>query len=292
MLRRQKTMLALLAEAGGPVSSTALVKYAFLLRQETDYASDSAYYDFVPYKFGPFSFALYRELESLQRDGYVSHEGGRLQLTAELRRSSLQKVAELSQAERSSVVEVSRIYGNMRHRKLLANVYKRYPHYASRSELSDLRPGRTPSIPEAEPAAYTVGYERKSVDAFFDALLRVGIRHVVDVRANPVSRKYGFARSSMSGIAKKLKIDYTHLPTLGIPSNERATLGSRASYQRLLDRYERRLPKHASEIDMLGEQMQATPSVLVCMESDVECCHRSRLAQAVSKVSGLPVRHL
>lgn len=292
MLRRQKTILALLAEAGQPVTPTVLVKCAFLLRQETEYVADPAFYDFVPYKFGPFSFALYRELESLQRDGYVSDEDGRLCITPGMRRSSLEKVAELSQTERSSVTDVSRKYGKMRQRTLLQDVYRRYPHYASRSELTDLHHDRQPQTPVAEPAAYTAGYERKSVDAFFDGLLRAGIRVVIDVRANPVSRKYGFAGSSMAGIAKKLDLGYTHLPSLGIPSKARAGLGSKASYQRLLDRYERHLPEHASEIDALSKQMQVAPSVLVCVESDVECCHRSRLATAVSKASGLPVHHL
>lgn len=292
MLRRQKMILALLSEAKQPLARTVLVKHAFLLRHETDVSSDPVFYDFVPYKFGPFSFALYRELESLQRDGYVSEENGRLYLTPEMQRSSIEKVAELSRTEQSSVVDVSRKYGKIVRRKLLQDVYRRYPHYASRSELTDLLPDRTPDTPVAEPAAYTAGYERKSVDAFFDGLLRAGIRCVIDVRANPVSRKYGFAGSSMAGIAKKLDIGYTHLPSLGIPSKARVGLGSKASYQRLLDRYERRLPKHESEIDTLGEQMQITPSVLVCVESDVECCHRSRLAVAVSRASGLPVRHL
>ena len=89
------------------------MKCAFLLRHETEYDADPAFYDFVPYKFGPFSFALYRELESLQRDGYVSDEGGRLRLTPRMRKSSLEKVAELSRTERSSVNDVSRKYGKM-----------------------------------------------------------------------------------------------------------------------------------------------------------------------------------
>ena len=292
MLRRQKAILALLAEAAQPVTVTALVKCAFLLRHETEYDADPAFYNFVPYKFGPFSFALYRELESLQRDGYVSDEGGRLRPTPRMRKSSLEKVAELSRTERSSVNDVSRKYGKMRQRELLRDVYERYPHYASRSELTDLQHDRQAESPVAEPAVYTAGYERRSVDAFFDGLLRAGIRGVIDVRANPVSRKYGFAGSSMAGIAKKLGLGYTHLPSLGIPSKARVGLGSRASYQRLLDRYERDLPEHASEIDRLGKQMQVTPSVLVCVESDVECCHRSRLATAVLKTSGLPVHHL
>ena len=73
MLRRQKTVLALLAEAHEPMTSTLLVKLVFLLRRETILRDDPVFYDFVPYLYGPFSFALYRELDCLQRDGLVTN---------------------------------------------------------------------------------------------------------------------------------------------------------------------------------------------------------------------------
>ena len=34
----------------------------FLLRMETELKQLSSFYDFVPYKYGPYSFALYRDL--------------------------------------------------------------------------------------------------------------------------------------------------------------------------------------------------------------------------------------
>ena len=51
---------------------------------------------------------------------------------------------------------------------------------------------------------YTIGYEGRSVDAFFSRLLRLRLSGVIDVRSNPVSRKYGFAARSMTEIGKKL----------------------------------------------------------------------------------------
>ena len=293
MLRRQKTILALLSEAKQPLTPTMLVKYAFLLRHETDVSLDPAFYDFVPYKFGPFSFALYRELEALQRDGYVAFENDRFLLSPDTFGQSLEKVAELSAAMRSSVRAISKRYGKLGQRTLLKSVYGRYPHYASKSELTDLQSGPRPEPTVARPAVYTAGYEQKSVDGFFDDLLKTGIRVVIDVRSNPVSRKYGFARSSMAGIAQKLDLDYIHLPTLGIPSQLRIGLGSKASYKRLLDAYERNtLPERTADVGHLARKMERSPCVLVCMERDVECCHRSRLATAVSSANGLPVRHL
>lgn len=71
MLIRQKAILALLSRANRPLSPTVFVKLVFLLRQETVLKDESTFYDFIPYKYGPFSFALYRELANLRQDGYV-----------------------------------------------------------------------------------------------------------------------------------------------------------------------------------------------------------------------------
>ena len=71
MLNRQRMILALLDHAGAPIQHTMLVKLAFLLREETAVGRDRTFYGFLPYKQGPFSFGLYRELETLERDGYV-----------------------------------------------------------------------------------------------------------------------------------------------------------------------------------------------------------------------------
>ena len=79
----------------------------------------------------------------------------------------------------------------------------------------------------------------------------------------------------------------------GIPGSYRANLDGYESYQRLLDLYETRmLTTVAADIATVGQLMRQTPSVLVCFEKEVRCCHRSRLAEAVSGKSGLQVIHL
>ena len=113
------------------------------------------------------------------------------------------------------------------------------------------------------------------------------------MRANPVSRKYGFARTSLSGIATKLGLAYRHFPQLGIPSHLRSHLSGFSTYQRLLDRYEKELvPKHIAGITELSDVVRAEPTALLCFEADVRCCHRSRLAEAVARETGLKVMHL
>jgi uncharacterized protein (DUF488 family) len=156
-----------------------------------------------------------------------------------------------------------------------------------------LAPSKLPCRPEAPIAVYTAGYEGASIDSFLDGLLRAGIHAIGDVRANPVSRKYGFAGSSMRRIAGKLGLTYEHFPMLGIPSASRKGLGDTVSHEDLFDAYERDiLSREPAEIERLARCMAQRPMVLVCMEKAPEMCHRSRLAKHVARAAGLPVQHL
>lgn len=293
MLRRQKIILALLREAPQPLSPTVFVKLAFLLRQETEVRDDGTFYAFVPYRYGPFSFALYREVEALHHQSFLTKDDNSIRLDRSMTRETDRKIADLSGSVRSAVRTIASRYGSTPQKALVRDVYSRFPWYATRSELTDLLPPTMPKKPSAQAAVYTVGYERESVDGFFDRILSAGIRRIADVRANPVSRKYGFARSSLSGIAAKLGIGYRHHPQLGIPSDERASLSDYASYQRLLDRYETEmLPNQTLALSELCSSIQEEPTALLCVEHDVRCCHRSRLATAVAGETGLPVEHL
>lgn len=293
MLRRQRTLLALLDGVRRPLSLTSFVKLTFLLREETEVREDSTFYAFVPYRFGPFSFALYRELEGLSSQSYVIKDEKHVRLGQSSVDGRKCIVDELPAPVRSAVQFVVARYGTVSQKALVRDVYARFPWYATKSELTDLLPAKIPALPIAKPAVYTAGYERRSVDEFFDHLLHAGIRMIADVRSHPVSRKYGFARGSLSGIAAKLGIGYRHLPSLGVPSNERAALGSFESYQRLLDRYERHmLPAQTDSLIELCTLVQSQPTVLLCMEYDARYCHRSRLAKAVAARTGLPVTNL
>jgi len=293
VLIRQKIVLALLSRANKPLSPTVFVKLVFLLRQETGLKNEPTFYDFVPYKYGPFSFALYRELTKLRRDGYVTPDEELIAICDRTGGLAEEKIDELPAAFHEAVDKVVKRYGRKSQTLLVKDVYTRYPWYAIKSELTDLRPKSSVRAKKARPAVYTAGYEGKSVDVFFNHLLKNGIRLIIDVRANPVSRRYGFSKRQFSEIARRLGLDYRHMPELGIPSRYRVDLSDFDSYQRLMKKYEQEMiPKLGDEIDEVGKLMMRTPAVLVCVEKDVRCCHRSRLADAVSLKIGLEVKHI
>jgi len=142
-------------------------------------------------------------------------------------------------------------------------------------------------------AVYTTGYEGESIDAVLNNLLRAGMERLIDVRHNPSSRKYGFSKKTLARLCERLDIEYVHLPELGIPASWRRTLETFKDYQALLRKYDRSiLPKVPTAVTRVSQLIKERPSALLCVEADIRCCHRSRLADRISSETGLPVVHL
>jgi uncharacterized protein (DUF488 family) len=285
MISRQRAILRLIDNEGGSVSRLRLVKLAFLLSKIFG-APAAATYDFVPYKWGPFSFTLYHELRSLERDGWLAAVENEVKL---LEAPHLETAA-LDREFLASIDETSRRYRSIATPALMDNVYHQYPWFTLNSEILHKRAMRRPACPIG---VYTVGYEGIMVDALLDLLLRKGIRRLIDVRSNPVARRYGFHKGTLSRLCKDVEIDYVHLASLGVPSQWRADLSDAESYERLLERYEREiLPKRGTAIDNVGKLISETPSALMCMEANHHYCHRSRLSAEVSRRISLPTAEL
>lgn len=293
MLTREKVVLALLREANRPVGSLMLTKLFFLLRHETGIAQKiTGFYYFVPYRFGPYSFVLHNDLTGLSRNGYIeaSDEKWRLGRLVEPNRDWMSELDE-SVAKALSYVYSSR--GSLTADDLLKYVYSTYPWFASKSELKHLVPDTVPVAKRAPVAVYTVGYQQKSVDGFLASLLTQGIGCIIDVRSNPVSRNYGFAGRTLAALAAKLGLQYRHFPQLGIPSLERKAITSEDGYNALFAAYRKKvLVRESDSMSQVAFLMQGTPAALLCYEADASCCHRSHLANGISKLNGLPIVHL
>ncbi len=288
MLVRQKALVAILQEAGGSASRVQLMKWAFLLGMETSSHGGSSYYRFVPYLHGPHSFVLYQEIDSLLRDGVL--ENGNDELKWQLKGSMEKRSLSLPRPVKTDLRYIMNKYGSMSRRQLLDMVYERYPWFTINCEDASKRRA---SRPVADVAVYTIGYEGLSVDDFLNRLLENGVQCLLDVRNNPVSRRYGFHKSTLSRLCGFLGIGYFHFPELGIPSSNREELRSRDDYERLFKEYKHRiLPAQNTTLKHLARIVNERPCVLVCMEADPTYCHRTTLAEALSPVARLPVKHL
>ncbi len=144
-----------------------------------------------------------------------------------------------------------------------------------------------------EPVIYMIGYEGLALETFVRRLNESGIKQILDVRRNPISRKPGFSKKKLAERLAVSGIQYFHFPELGIPTSMRRELNSKADYQRLLDEYEAKiLPCMKEQIALVIEHLEERPSALLCFERDVECCHRTRLASVIAKETGFQKRYL
>jgi len=284
MLNRQKILLHLLRESGGRAGKLQVMKWAFLLSR-ADSSGGSAFYQFLPYHYGPYSFCLAQEMDALAKRDYVRLEGDKTWALTELGRQARPQV---DQPVRADLWRILKDHRELSNSSLLRSVYQRYPWFSINSKVTQHQ-----ARPEADCAVYTAGYEGQSVDGFLNELMTHGIRRIIDVRRNPIARRYGYHKSTLHRLAGYVGIDYAHFPQLGIASEERQELHTFGDRLELFDRYAATTLKTEREaIAEVARLMQERPSVLVCLEAEPECCHRSRLAVPVSKKSGLPIVHL
>lgn len=285
MITRQKILLSFIHRSGEKVSRLNLMKWAFLFSQEADTKHLATFYQFLPYRFGPFSFTMYHELDHLINKGEV-----RAISEHELSISSDIAAIEVEPALNRQIGLIHHKYGSLSTSRLIDTVYSQYPWFTLNS---DMRERRQASRPIIKPAVYTAGYEGCQIDGFLNLLLESGIQQIIDVRSNPVSRRYGFHKSSLSRLCNKLGINYIHKPEVGIPASWRSHLNNLADYQRIFDRYERELlPNQVEAISDISGLIADTPTALVCQEADPAACHRTRLARNISSNTGLEVRDL
>lgn len=290
MLIRQKVILSLIDQMGGQmpdgpqgqVSRIELVKWAFLLEEEVKM---KAFYQFVPYLYGPFSFTLYHELEGLIRNSYIIESS-----KDRIQRSSDVAIPLITPALKSEINDFSRKYRSLSTEKLIDHVYSHHPWFTINAKKPE---NRKEKRPEGKCAVYTAGYEGLHIDGFLNILLKAGIQQVIDVRRNPVSRRYGFHKSTLSKLCQRLDIGYKHVPEVGIPSESRSNLRQPSDYMKLFQNYkEKVLTAQQDTTKKIADWVESQPSVLVCMEANPCFCHRSHLAEQIANHTKLPIEHL
>jgi uncharacterized protein (DUF488 family) len=282
MLNRQKVIVEMLRQAGRAVTKLELVKWAFVLGHETKTQGGPAFYDFVPYHFGPFSFSLAREIQGLVNVGIVreTETGWRLGTEAP-KRDPLP--APLATDIRAVVARFKAVPTS----NVMDYVYRRYPAFTVNSKRR-----RLAAKPIAEPQVYTAGYEGLQLDGFLNMLVQSGIQRLIDVRNNPVSRRYGFHKTTLGRLCGYLEIAYEHVPELGIASAERQEAGGEGRSEMFEGYATRTLREQSASVERVVRWVSEKPSVLVCVEADPTDCHRIRLAAVVSQRTGLSVVNL
>ena len=285
MLIRQKILLNLIDQAGGKLTRLHLVKMSFMLAKTSKSKKLDSFYKFLPYRFGPFSFALYHELDKLSANGYLFSEKNR--------DFCLNKDIAIPKVDKDILWDIKllvRKYKDYSTEKLINIIYSENPWYTVNSFQKNLR---KMDIPTAAPGIYLAGYEGLQIDEFLDLILRSGIKQIVDIRSNPIARRYGFHKSTLAGLCKKVGLKYQHIPELGISSVLRSDAKTKDDYLNLFSLYTNKIiPSQEESIKHIIDLITSLPSVLVCMEEEPNMCHRYYLAQHLSKIINLPISDL
>ena len=283
--QRQKVLLALLRRTPDRRAfKTQLIKWLFLLREEENLDKYVSFYNFFPYKYGPFSFLANKDISELERFGCIKSDSDFLQYTALEKDSAY---FDLPSNIMLCIERVFRNYGKLSTTDLINYIYESYPWYASRSKIRQLDLLRNSSKPKL--AIYSLGYECLTIDGFLDEVLKAGIKVVIDSRNNPISRKYGFSKSFLASRCSDVGINYYQFSEIGIPSEFRNQADNK---QDLWNFYLKEiLPRNSKSLKLIGDICKSNPSVLICFEKDPNNCHRHILAKELSLMTNLPIIH-
>ena len=282
---RQKVLLALLEKAPKQTASKIqFLKWLFLLKEEENIHCHGRFYDFLPYKYGPFSFSVYRDISEMESWGWIESDEEYFHFKGTSNGSTHDA---LSPKVLGLLEKIIGNYGELPQEVLVEYVYQKYPWYASRSSIR--KPYQQIKSKDPEPGIYSLGYEGLSIDAFLNIILEAGIRCVIDSRNNPISRKYGFSKTLLEKKCLDIKVEYYHFPDVGIPSDIRHKIHNKST---LWDRYRQDILPNASDtLKLLTDITLKRPSMVICFEKSPEDCHRHILAEEISHRTRLPVFH-
>jgi len=293
MYYRRKMLLALIEAFGGLLPATDCYKLMFLFCQRTQ----QNIYDFFPYKFGACSFILHQDKLRLIALGLLKSTD-KFQLST--RESFFSQINLLDQVELQALVEEIH---NLKGKRLLRKVYKEYPYFATRSLVAPdiLSPEDYAAVLECknaslQPCLFTLGYEGITIDTYLDKLIYNNVIALIDIRRNPISKKYGFSKNQFRRFLESIGVEYFHFPELGIPSGKRQHLDSPEAYRSLFNYYEKQiLPGQDEAMNKIRQLLTEKKRIaLTCFEASFQSCHRSVVAKHIEADPsfGVPVKHL
>ncbi len=248
-------------------SRRAIVKSLFLLQEEHTIASQMPFYHFFAYKQGPFSHLCFDDLRKLRDNNLVNDEETAITKAGEA------VLNEVGREHNSTIKTMLRSFPN--ETKITDYVYQKYPEYTIKSELREQKPKK------AEPGFFTIGYEGKDIDQFLNALVSNTIDLLIDIRRNPFSMNFTYIKDALMKKLKDVSIDYLHIPELGIESEERKNLKSKADYEELFAKYRQTLSIKEVYINRIIELGTTKRIALLCFEADCNFCHRGEVAKVI-----------
>ncbi len=282
MFYRRKVILALLELFGGELEKIRLQKLLFLFSQR----QGKPEYEFIPYKFGCYSYSANADLTKMVTKSYLTETSSSFIKKDQAKYLHLLKTDDLLNL-RTTVS----YYGKMESNALVKHTYKYFPYWAinsvkassilSAQELNAVEKEKNCSV---ETTLFTIGYEGSSLEGYLNRLIKNGVQVLIDVRKNPLSMKFGFSKTLLKRYCESLDISYMHFPEVGIGSDQRQELNTQSDYDKLFDKYRATNLSQTSEsqIKILNILKTYKRIALTCFEADICQCHRKHLAEAIA----------
>lgn len=285
MFYRRKIILALLELFDGKLEKIRLQKLLFLFSKR----QAAPEYEFIPYKYGCFSFSAQADLVTMVNKGLLidDHDG----LT---KNDTVKYFAALKEDDRKALAEIKNFYGAMNGTALMRHTYVNYPYFALNSvkAIEILTPDEMDKVKAARPVSekmtlFTIGYEGISLEHYINKLIHNDVKVLVDVRKNPLSMKYGFSKSLLKKFCNSMGIEYVHMPEVGINSDQRQELKSQQDYDQLFRVYKKDNLEATKDVQSkILELLKVKKRIaLTCFEANICQCHRKPLANSIVALS-------
>jgi len=281
MFYRRKIILALLQLFDGELEKIRLQKLLFLFVNKQTKAG----YDFIPYKFGCYSYSANADMTAMVTRGFLNEDENTFK-----KKEVTDYLQQLKPADLKILQEVKNSYGEMSATALMKHTYINFPFYATRSEAAEniLTKDELESVNKAKPienktVLFTIGYEGISLEEYLVRLLKNDVKVLVDVRNNPMSMKFGFSKSQLKKYCASLGIEYVHIPEVGIQADQRQELNTQTDYDKLFAIYRKNNLSNttAYQSEILNLLKQHKRIALTCFEANICQCHRKHLAEAI-----------
>lgn len=268
---------------GNELEKIRLQKLLFLLSRQQSKPD----YEFVPYKYGCYSFSANADLTAMVKKGML------IETISSFRKDDATTYFNsLRPADQENIQEIKTRYGTMNATVLMKHTYINYPFWAIKSLkakeiLEEKYYNRVINAitPSDTTVLFTIGYEGVSLEAYLLKLLKNDVKVLVDVRRNPLSAKFGFSKTLLQRYCSALDMEYIHYPEVGIQSEERQELNCQADYDRLFDNYKSIHLPHTLETQnrILALLKSKKRIALTCFEANICQCHRKHLAEAIAQ---------
>lgn len=276
----------------GQIEKISLQKLLFLVAQR----QAKAVYDFIPYRFGCYSYSANADLTVMVKKGILSETTSHFMgnLSAGKAGETTDYLKAINETDRQLLCEIRSAYGKMNTGALMKHTYINFPYWAINSIKAKeiLSAAQLEKINDSRPKGdktvlFTIGYEGISLEEYLNRLLKNGIKVLVDVRNNPVSMKFGFSKSQLERYCVGLGVSYVHFPEVGIQSEQRRELNTQSDYDSLFAAYRQsNLTKTTdSQLRILGLLKAHRRIALTCFEANSCQCHRSHLAEAIAHLA-------